>query len=40
MRLEIDYYYNTKTLSLAEESLADRLEYTSNEVRLGLRYEY
>jgi len=40
VRLKLDYYYNTKGVTLAEESLADRLEYTSNEVRLGLKYEY
>lgn len=40
VRLELDYYYSTKSVTLAEESLADRLEYSSNEVRLGLRYEY
>ena len=40
VRLELDYYYNTKGVTLTEESLADRLEYSSNEVRLGLRYEY
>jgi len=40
VRLELDYYYSTKGVTLTEESLARRLEYTSNEIRLGLRYEY
>lgn len=40
VRLELDYYYNTNGVTLAEESLAHRLEYTSNEIRLGLKYEY
>jgi len=40
VRLELDYYYNTKGVTLTEQSLADRLEYSSNEIRLGLRYKY